>query len=162
MKSSAARAVLGEDDAHRRLDLFDGQRRRSADVASRSELARGVHRRLGGALRAAHAGELGLGLHAAAVVEELAVDRQLDAVRAQVVGEPERERLGTTALVMPSASTARSASSARISAVGRPEREQLVDPELLRRVQLEEAELGEARRLHRADRRCASTPSFSA
>ena len=58
------------------------------------QIARGVHPGLGRALRAPDPGQLRVGLHAAAVVEELAVDRQLDALGAQPVGEPERERLG--------------------------------------------------------------------
>ena len=56
-------------------------------LGSAEEVARGVHARLGGALRAADAGELALVLDAAAAVEELALRSQLDAVRAQVLGE---------------------------------------------------------------------------
>jgi hypothetical protein len=41
-------------------------------------------------LGTAHAGQLSLVLGAAAVVEEVLVDRELDPVRTQVVGEPER------------------------------------------------------------------------
>ena len=49
----------------------------------------------------------------------------------------------------PIAFAPRSASSARIAVIAEPGLAQLVDPELLHRVQLEEAELGEADGLHR-------------
>ena len=62
-------------------------------LGAAQEVARSVHPGLGGTLGAAHAGELRLRLHAAPVVEEVAVDGQLDAAGAQLVGEPERERL---------------------------------------------------------------------
>ena len=57
--------------------------------------------------------ELGGRLQPAPADELVVVDRQLEAVRAHVVGEEQRElRAGPTAAVMPSSRAARSASSA--------------------------------------------------
>ena len=53
--------------------------------------ARDAHRRVGGLLRAPDAFELELVLDAAAAHELVVVDGHLDAVRAQVIGDEERE-----------------------------------------------------------------------
>ena len=68
------------------------------------QVARGGHPGLGRGLRAADARELGAALHAAALVEEVAVGRELDARGAQLVGRAAAGRSpGTIACSMPSA-----------------------------------------------------------
>ena len=99
MNSSAVAPCAANACGDRRLDPLDRQRLavdlEAVPVRDRmpQQVARGVHPRLGGPLRAPDAGQLGVRLHPPAIVEEVAVDRQLDAVGAQPVGEPERERL---------------------------------------------------------------------
>jgi hypothetical protein len=143
----AARVVLREDDVHRRLHLLDRQPAVSDPRAQ--QLARDVHRRLGRALRTPHPGQLGLRLHAASLVEEVLVDRQLDPVRAQMVGEPERKRLRDDGVGDPD----RLCAAQRELGADRRHPEarlaELVDPEVVHQVQLVEVQLGEADRLHR-------------
>ena len=131
------------------------------DLRAPEQVAARVHRRLGRTLRAAHARELRLGLRAAAVVEELLVDVELDAVGAQAVGEPDGEVLRDA---RPLQAEARHGSHGELGAdLSRiePRRDQLVDAELLGDVHVEQPELAEPRRLHRV-REDVPAPSSSA
>ena len=93
MNSSAKAPLRGERLLDRELDPLAGERLAVEHQAAvlalgrAQQVAGGVHRRLGGALGAADPGELGLVLHAPAPDEVLAVGRELDPVRAQVVGD---------------------------------------------------------------------------
>ena len=80
-------AVLFAHGLHRRAHLLGGEPR--AQLVD--QRARDAHGGVGGLLRAPDAGELELVLDPAAALELVVVDRQLDAVRAQVVGDEQRE-----------------------------------------------------------------------
>ena len=120
MKSSARAAVL---DERLRIAFFtrsivSGSPSSSSTPspfgsARRKQVARGAHPRLGGAPgRGGCPRARALGLHAAAVVEEVAVGGQLDAGVAQPVGEQSGKVAGHDApSSTPSAATARSAIS---------------------------------------------------
>ena len=152
------RVVRGEDDVHVRLHALDRellaveQQLVAADLRAPEQLATRVHRRLGGTLRPPHPRELGLGLGAPAVVEELLVDVELDPVGAEAVGEPDGEvRRARSRASARGSPTARSASCASSSRRSIPDCHQLVEAELLGHVDVEEPELAEAGGLHRAD-----------
>ena len=157
MKSSAAGAVGGERLGHRRLDSLDGERRAVDDeavAASRrtpKQLPGLVHPGLGSPLRAPDPGELGGRLDPAPLVEELPVDRDLDALVTQPVGEPERERLrhdGARHAERLHRSNGNLLPNLAERAAGR---DQLVGAELLERMELEGADRREPRDLHRTD-----------
>src|SRR5882762_4087295 len=152
-------AVGGERAGHRRLHALDREhfpvdleRTPAVRLRAPQEVTRRVHPRLGRALRAPDALELRIGLDAAAVIEEVRVHGQLDAVRAEAVGEPERERLRDDRAR--DAETLHGPEDDLLPHLGIRETgaHELVRPVLLGRVQLEEPELGEARNLHGADR----------
>ena len=90
-------AVLGEHAPHRRLDPLDRERlavepeHAIAVLRLPQQRDAGREARLGGALGAADAVELGAGLDPAARVEHRLIDRQLDAVAPQPVEVPGRE-----------------------------------------------------------------------
>src|SRR5262249_22634924 len=83
----------------RALDQLDRERSAvdleavSVRLRPAPDVARRTHAGLGRLLRAAHAGQLGPALRAAAVVEVVAVGRQLDPFGAEDVSNPEWERL---------------------------------------------------------------------
>ena len=85
--SGSSQPCSSHDGLHRGAHLLAGQ----AGAQLADQRARDAHRRVGGLLRAPDAFELGLVLDAAAAHELVVVDGQLDAVRAQVVGDEERE-----------------------------------------------------------------------
>ena len=158
MKSSAVQPFAAKvcDIAFLTRSTVSGSPSRTSPVpfcsARRKQVACSVHPGLGGTLGAAHAGELRLRLHAAAVVEELAVDGQLDAVGAQLVGEPERERLRDDGLRDAERRDRAQRDLVPDLGIGLTLGDQVVEPVLLARVQLEQSERREARDLHRADR----------
>ena len=160
------RVVRGEDDAHLRLHALDREllaveeQLVAADLRAPQQVAARVHRRLGGTLRAPHSRELRLGLRAAAIVEELLVDVELDAVGAEPVGEPDREVLGHGRALRARGSRRPAARAARAArAIVESRRHQLVDSRAPRDVHLEQPELAKPRRLHRARRRRAGCRS---
>src|SRR5690242_16006324 len=97
--------MLGEDTLHLDLDPLAGNRRAVEDerltvgLGGTQQRPGGVERRLARALCAAEPLDLGGRLPAAEVLEQQAVDVHLDAVRAQVVGELEREAGGNRRVV---------------------------------------------------------------
>ena len=66
----------------------------SAGLGPAQQLGRGAHARLGRGLRPPDPGELGVALDAAAGLEQLALHLQFHTVRAQTVGQLEREVAG--------------------------------------------------------------------
>ena len=152
------RAVRGERLRHRGLHALDRQRVAVDDkplavlLGAAKEVARRIHAGLCCALRAADPVELRVRLDAAAVVEEVVVDRELDAVGAQLVGEPERERLGDDRARDPERLHRAEDDLLAHLGIGEAGAEEVVGAVLLRRMQFEEVQLGEARDLHRADR----------
>ena len=95
--------------------------------------------------------ELGRRLDAAALVEELALGLDLDLVRAQVVGDLERE-LARSHRCGDAGSPARPEDQlGRQLVPGQPLLDQLVEPELLERNGFEAVELAQAGNLERAD-----------
>ena len=153
------RAMRGEGLGHRGLDALDRQRL-AVDLqpipvpgCAAEQVARGVHPGLGGALRAADSGQFGVRLHAPAIVEERAVDRQFHALGAQTVGEPQGKGLGDNGARDPErldGSNRHLLPHRRVREASRAH--QLVRPVLLGRVQFMEAQRREARDLHRPDR----------
>src|SRR5207248_11803757 len=84
------RSVLAEDALYRHLEPLARERlavehERAVHRCVAEHLPRDVERGLARALRAAEAGDLGGVLAAAAALEQLAVDADCDAVRAQVI-----------------------------------------------------------------------------
>ena len=153
----AARAVVDEHAADRRLDALARQRLavelQALAVRSRlaEQLARRAHRGLGRGLCATDAGELGSGLDAAAAVEALAVGRQLHARRAQPVGEDHREAPRDDRLLDPEAAHRANGDLVVDLPPRHPAPPQLVEPELFQRMQLEVPQPVQQRGLHRAD-----------
>jgi hypothetical protein len=150
------RVVRCEGQVHGRLHALDGEllavelQLIAADVCPPEQLAASVHRRLGGTLRPPNSRELSLGLGAAAAVEELLVDVQLDAVGAEAVGEPDGEARRNGRTRQPEAADGAErqlrVELARIDS----RRDQLVLAELLFRVNVEEPEPAQPGGLHRA------------
>ena len=149
--------VGGEHLGHRPLDSLDGERRAVDDesvAVSRGtpkQLPRLVHPGLGSPLRPPDPVELGGRLDPAPLVEELSVDRDLDALDTQPVSEPERERLrhdGARHAERLHRSNRNLLPDLAERAAGR---DQLVGAELLERMELEGADRSEPRDLHRTD-----------
>ena len=121
------RVVGGEGDVHVRLHALDREllavekQLVTPDLCPAEELAAHVHRRLGGALRAAQPRDLRLGLRASAVVEELLVDVELDAVARSRSASQTGKFSGTLARFSARLPTARSASWALNSERSTPE-----------------------------------------
>ena len=95
---AALDVVVGEDVLDRTLDPF-GRERPTVDLEAGAvrlgtpqQVARDVERGLACLLRLADPSQLCLVLRAAAIVEEVAVDNDLDPVGAQVICMSERER----------------------------------------------------------------------
>ena len=110
------------------------------------------HARLDRAAGAADAGELVLGLHASAFVEEALIGRELDPLRAQVVGLTEREGIrshrGLETELPHGVQVQLALDLVRVE----PALQQLVDADVLVREHVEpRAELRDAARLERAD-----------
>ena len=102
------RAVLAECALHGKLDALACERlavegeHAVRPVGALQQIQTGGHPGLDRATGAADTRELVLGLHAPALVEERLVRGQLDAVRAEVVGDPEWEARGVMAPSSPS------------------------------------------------------------
>src|SRR5207253_3918749 len=92
--------VVGEDGLDHALDALTGERLpvdlepAAVRLCPPEELAGRVESGLAGALRVPDPAELGLVLRAAAVVEEIALDDDLDSVRAQVISVADGEGRG--------------------------------------------------------------------
>jgi hypothetical protein len=135
--------VLGERLLDRELEAFARERLARHDqvavlpLGGAQEVASRVHPGLRGALGPPDPGQLRLVLHAAAADEELAVGLDVDPVRAEVVGDLERERRrNRRALEAEPPRRAENHLELDLVAV-QALRVELVEPELLERQRLE-------------------------
>ena len=160
MYSSAVVSCAAKTDAHVRLDALDGellaveQQLVAADLRAPEQLTAGVHGGLGGTLRAPHPRELRLGLGAPAVVEELLVDVELDAVGAQPIGEPDGKFVRHARALQPETPDGAERELRSTARVGRSRTRSARRAELLAQVDVEEPELAQAGGLHRAAKTC--------
>jgi hypothetical protein len=75
----------------------------ATDLRAPQDLAARIHGGLGGPLRPAHPGELRLGLRTTALVEEILVDLELNAVGPEPIGEPDGKVLRHGSVAQPDA-----------------------------------------------------------
>ena len=149
--------MVDEGGVDRRLEQLGGERLpvddESVAVLARApqQIARRAHSRLCGRLRAADPLQLVSALDAPPVLEEVAVGRHLDPVRAEMVGEPERERRRDDGVRDPQLLHGPQQDLLADLPEREPRPDEVIEPELLRRVQLVQAERGQPGDLHRAD-----------